>query len=173
MDIYHSWVLSTLLGKNYTFKSIVERLRSAMCMCTGLHGYKGNHQNYSRIMSSVSVITRLLHVLITCGAASTSQYKRVACKKKLVRWWVQICLTRSLYKIFKFICMYLGCVYELKRSQTDIKKNTRLFYKLWKSRQIKYKKRVRVHVRIVHVHVLVHVADLNLSSIYVKSCHLI
>ena len=44
-----------------------------------------------------------------------------------------------------------------KRSKTDIAKVT-----YGKSQQIEYKKRVRVS--IAHGHVLVHVADLNLSQ---------
>ena len=39
-----------------------------------------------------------------------------------------------------------------------------LFYKFSKSQQTEYKKWVRVRESIIHVHVLVHVADLNATS---------
>ena len=46
------------------------------------YGYQGNHRNFLRITSSISAFTRFLHVLITCGTASTRYYKRVAFKIK-------------------------------------------------------------------------------------------
>ena len=68
--------------------------------------------------------------------------------------------------------MYLEHV-SLKWSQTDFARVTHLFYKIWKSQQTEYKKQEHVHVRIVHVQVLVHVADLNLTIIlkYVLCLH--
>ena len=46
------------------------------------YGYQGNHRNFLRITSAVSAFTSFLHVLITCGAASTCNYKCVVFKIK-------------------------------------------------------------------------------------------
>ena len=64
----------------YTFKK--EREVEICNVYVYGYGYSGNHRNFLRITSSISAITRFLHVFITCGAASTRWYKRVACKIK-------------------------------------------------------------------------------------------
>ena len=46
------------------------------------YGYQGNHRHFLRITSSISAFTRFLHVLMTCGVASTRNYKRVTFKIK-------------------------------------------------------------------------------------------
>ena len=62
----------------------------------------------------------------------------------------------------------------IKWSQPDIAQVTCLFYKLWKSQQIECKKRVRACVRILHVHILLHVKKLtspltNIDNVYKQS----
>ena len=85
-----------------------------MCTCTGT-GYRGITE-ITRIKSSLSAIASLLPILITCRAVSTHKYKCVAFKRK------NRCMINEnnimhvghYVEFFKFICMYLERVYELK-----------------------------------------------------------
>ena len=80
------------------------------------YGYKGNHRNYSRITSSISVkvITRLLHILITCRAASTHQHKRVACKIKSSQMKSENMVVYHYIRLLNSFTRIKGRVYELK-----------------------------------------------------------
>ena len=118
-----------------------------MCTCTGT-GYRGITE-ITRIKSSLSAIASLLPILITCRAASTHKYKCVAFKRKnrcminennimLVGHYVEF--------FFKFICMYLERVYELKEVKLISLKSYKFILPVKKILTDKIQKKTRVLV---------------------------
>ena len=61
-----------------------------------------------------------------------------------------------------FYCTYLKHVYEINEVKLILQK-LHVYFTSYENLNIEYKIRLRVLVRIVHEHVLVHVKDLNLS----------
>ena len=69
---------------------------------------------------------------------------------------------------FKFICMYLERVYELKEVKLISLKSYKFILPVKKILTDKIqKKNGYLYVKNVHVHVFIHIADINLSHTYV------
>ena len=122
-NILESWVfvlfnlyLLYLLKWNcvYIDLQIIARLRSATFTCTGMC-IRGNTEISCVLRHKLLPLQVFLHVLITCGAASTCYYNPVAGKMHVDHY---------IGFLLNYLHVFRTCLW-IKRSQIDIAKVTR------------------------------------------------